>query len=56
MVGNEFKEKINNVFQHLVERGGQVTDDTLRRYEHSNVHAVDVHKGEKASDRINNAD
>ncbi|XP_048589777.1 dynein axonemal heavy chain 3-like isoform X2 [Nematostella vectensis] len=30
VLANEFKEKINNVFQHLTPRGGNVTDDNLR--------------------------
>ncbi|CAH3199179.1 unnamed protein product, partial [Porites evermanni] len=29
-MASEFKEKMNNVFEHLAGRGGVVTDDCLR--------------------------
>ena len=30
-MGEEFKEKMNNVFEHLAGKGGVVNDDCLRR-------------------------
>ena len=31
VMASEFKEKMNNVLEHLAGRGGVVTDDSLRR-------------------------